>query len=373
MSNYTKATNFASKDSLPTGDANKIVKGTEIDNEFNAISGAISSKADIASPTFTGTPSAPTAAAGTNTTQVATTAFVIAERTNTSTLTNKTLTSPTITGGTITGITDLAVADGGTGVSTLAANNVLLGNGTSALQTVAPSTSGNVLTSNGTTWTSAALPPSLPGYSGQVFTSTGTFTVPSGITAVKVTVVGGGGNGGASNASGVGGGGGGGVAIRYVTGLTPADTVAVTVGGVAGTSSFGAFASATGGASVGTNSQTGGNGGTGSSGTYNITGGRGGNGAGGFSGNPGASGAGGGAGSSNGGDAIVFTLAGETAAAGQKGGSGLLGGRGGEGTSQLFSVGQAGSGFGNGGSGGFGNGGTQAGGAGQAGVVIVEW
>jgi hypothetical protein len=62
-----------------------------------------------------------------------------------------------ITGGTITGITDLTVADGGTGASTLSANAVLLGNGTSALQTVAPSTSGNVLTSNGTTWTSAAL------------------------------------------------------------------------------------------------------------------------------------------------------------------------------------------------------------------------
>jgi hypothetical protein len=78
MSNYTKATNFATKDTLPTGDSNKIVKGTEIDNEYNAISGAISSKADLASPTFTGTPAAPTASAGTNTTQLATTAFVTA-------------------------------------------------------------------------------------------------------------------------------------------------------------------------------------------------------------------------------------------------------------------------------------------------------
>lgn len=78
MSNYVKATNFATKDTLPTGDANKIVKGTEIDNEFNSIAGAISSKADIASPTFTGTPAAPTAIAGTNTTQLATTAFVTA-------------------------------------------------------------------------------------------------------------------------------------------------------------------------------------------------------------------------------------------------------------------------------------------------------
>lgn len=52
--------------------------------------------------------------------------------------------------------TDLAVADGGTGASTLTANNVILGNGTSAVQFVAPGSSGNVLTSNGTTWTSAA-------------------------------------------------------------------------------------------------------------------------------------------------------------------------------------------------------------------------
>ena len=52
----------------------------------------------------------------------------------------------------------LPIAAGGTASTTLAANNVLLGNGTSALQVVAPSTSGNVLTSNGTTWQSTALP-----------------------------------------------------------------------------------------------------------------------------------------------------------------------------------------------------------------------
>jgi len=56
-----------------------------------------------------------------------------------------------------TGVTGtLPVANGGTGAATLTANNVLLGNGTSAVQFVAPSTNGNVLTSNGTTWTSAA-------------------------------------------------------------------------------------------------------------------------------------------------------------------------------------------------------------------------
>jgi hypothetical protein len=50
----------------------------------------------------------------------------------------------------------LPVANGGTGASTLTANNVLLGNGTSALQAVAPGTNGNILTSNGITWISAA-------------------------------------------------------------------------------------------------------------------------------------------------------------------------------------------------------------------------
>lgn len=77
MSNYTKATNFAAKDSLPSGNAGKIIKGTEIDTEFNAIASAISSKADTNSPTFTGTPLAPTqSTATTSNTQIATTAFV---------------------------------------------------------------------------------------------------------------------------------------------------------------------------------------------------------------------------------------------------------------------------------------------------------
>jgi hypothetical protein len=48
----------------------------------------------------------------------------------------------------------LPVANGGTGAATLTANNVILGNGTSAVQFVAPGTNGNVLTSNGTTWQS---------------------------------------------------------------------------------------------------------------------------------------------------------------------------------------------------------------------------
>ena len=52
--------------------------------------------------------------------------------------------------------TAITVAQGGTGLTTLTANNVLLGNGTGSLVSVAPGTSGNVLTSNGTSWVSSA-------------------------------------------------------------------------------------------------------------------------------------------------------------------------------------------------------------------------
>ena len=75
MSNYSKVTDFAAKDALSTGNPSKIVKGVEIDDELTAIASAISSRADTASPTFTGEPAAPTADAGTDTTQLATTAF----------------------------------------------------------------------------------------------------------------------------------------------------------------------------------------------------------------------------------------------------------------------------------------------------------
>lgn len=75
MASYVKSTNFAVKDGLPSGDPLKVVKGTEIDTEFNNIATAVTSKADISGPTFLGTPFAPTASAGTNTNQIATTAF----------------------------------------------------------------------------------------------------------------------------------------------------------------------------------------------------------------------------------------------------------------------------------------------------------
>jgi len=87
----------------------------------------------------------------------------------TTTLTLPTTSGTIVTTATSTGVSGSAistgtvgVAYGGTGANTLTANNVLLGNGTSAVQFVAPSTNGNILTSNGTTWTSAAPPSSTP-------------------------------------------------------------------------------------------------------------------------------------------------------------------------------------------------------------------
>ena len=59
---YTITTNFGSKDSLPTGDSNKIIKGSEFTTEFNAIKSAFVLAAPVANPTFTGTVTIPTAA-----------------------------------------------------------------------------------------------------------------------------------------------------------------------------------------------------------------------------------------------------------------------------------------------------------------------
>jgi hypothetical protein len=62
MSNYTKTTDFASKDSLSSGDPNKIIKGTEFETEFDNIATAIATKAGL---TFTGTLSTGTINGGT--------------------------------------------------------------------------------------------------------------------------------------------------------------------------------------------------------------------------------------------------------------------------------------------------------------------
>lgn len=60
MSNYTKTTNFAVKDTLASGNPAKIIRGTEINSEFDNIATSVATKADTAAPTFTGTVTAPT-------------------------------------------------------------------------------------------------------------------------------------------------------------------------------------------------------------------------------------------------------------------------------------------------------------------------
>jgi hypothetical protein len=80
----------------------------------------------------------------------------------------------------------LSVASGGTGLATLTANNVILGNGTSTPSFVAPGTSGNLLTSNGTTWASSAFPTSFTGtFSGTATLSNGS-TISDGATAFSI-------------------------------------------------------------------------------------------------------------------------------------------------------------------------------------------
>ena len=124
-----------------------------------------------ANPALTGTPTAPTATVGTNTTQIATTAFVTATsfvsalpgqagnagKFVTTDGTNASWSYVPLTSG-VSGI--LPVANGGTGASSLTLNNVILGNGTGAVQVVAPSTAGNILQSDGTTWVSTTPGPS---------------------------------------------------------------------------------------------------------------------------------------------------------------------------------------------------------------------
>lgn len=141
---------------------------------------------------------------------------------------------------------------------------------------------GTAITFNdGTTQSTAAGASTYVGGRGQAFTTSGTFTIPAGVTAVKVTVVGGGGGSTGGACTNTVGGAGGGAAIKFFTGLTPGNTLAVTVGaggpvsGAGGTSSV-----ASGTQTITTVSATGGagginvpvNGGIGSNGDLNIRG-----------------------------------------------------------------------------------------------------
>jgi len=137
----------------------------------------------------------------------------------------------------------LPVANGGTGTTSLTANNVILGNGTGAVQAVAPSTSGNVLTSNGTTWISAA-GASSNGNNIAIFYSSGTWTPPTGITSFMAFVIGAGGGGGAGSGSVTkfkGGTGGPGGTISFaITNASGSYTVTIGAGGSGSNSTAGA-------------------------------------------------------------------------------------------------------------------------------------
>lgn len=311
----------------------------------------------------------------------------------------------TVAAGIPSWVATLPVASGGTGAATLTANNVLLGNGTSAVQTVAPGTAGNLLTSNGTTWTSAAAPSSYAGPNSQTFDANGTFTVPAGITSVYVAVIAGGGGGSGGCPLGVAGnaGGAGAAAFARVSGLTPSSTVSVTVGsggagsaGVNGTpavgstgntSSFGSHVSCTGGAG-GPNGAAGGTGAVGTittGGSATLLARRGpslgltstgnvGNagaalGCGYTAGGGGGAGSGGGGGGGNTNTTAAGGLAGVTNGVGASGSNGATtsGGAGGAGGAGLQG------GAANGGAGGAGASVFGGGGGGGGGVVIVFW
>jgi len=308
----------------------------------------------------------------------------------------------TVAAGIPSWVTTLPVASGGTGAATLALNNVLLGNDTGAVQTVAPGTAGNLLTSNGTTWTSAAAPSSYAGPNSQTFDASGTFTVPAGITTVYVAVMaGGGGAAGGSSSIGIGGGAGGAGAAAFarVSGLTPSSTISVTVGsggagsagngpgpaaGSAGnTSSFGSHVSCTGGSGGTSTAGAAGTVTTGGSATLLVRRGPSlgltATGAAGNFGNAGAcstAGGGGGAGSGGGGGG------GNTATIGNGGAGGLANGVGSAGSNASSGSGAAGGaggagvqgGAANGGAGGAGGSGTTGGGGGGGGgAVVVFW
>lgn len=209
MADYSKLTNFASKDALLTGDPLKVIKGTEIDDELEAIETSVSTKADLASPTFTGTPKAPTAATGTETTQISTTAFV-ADALDNYTLPNDSVASAMIQENAITA-RELNVPDNGT------AGQTLISDGDGSFSWL-----GDVNTST---------------VDRQTFTEDGTWTKPtSGNIAVVELWGAGGGGGSASSSLSVqgGGGGGGGSYARYeflLSELGSTETVTIGQGG----------------------------------------------------------------------------------------------------------------------------------------------
>ena len=163
----------------------------------------------------------------------------------------------------------LAVGRGGTGATTLNSEAVIIGNTTGAVKFVDPGTTGNVLTSNGTSWVSEAAGGGGVGYAFNKYTAPApttpgsfTWTKPAGLVGIRVIIASGGGGGSGSGGGGNAGGGGGGIAEGYIPAPAIPGPVTVTVGGggaggaagpgiqagsAGATTSFGAFFSITGG------------------------------------------------------------------------------------------------------------------------------
>ena len=322
-------------------------------------------------------------------------------------------TPSTATSGAVTLAGTLAVANGGTGQTSYTNGQLLIGNTTGNTLTKATLTAGTgvtvtnstgsiTVTNSGVTSNVAGTGISVSGATGAVtvtnsgvtsivagtgisvsgatgavtvsasgggfsamtvYTSSSTFTIPTGKTTLKITVVGGGGGGAAGHdyGTGGGGGGGGGASIAYFTSVTPGNTLTVTIGagGTRGAAGSGAGGGLGGTTSVASGTQT--------ITTISATGGEGGP----YTSTQGSSGGLGSGGNINlGGSAGLPSLSGGIC--GGCGGSSFMGGGG---KAISAAAGEAGRAYGGGGASGSGNGGGSglAGGLGSAGVVMIEY
>lgn len=144
----------------------------------------------------------------------------------------RTFTLPNATATILTDNADVTVNQGGTGLSSLTLNNLLVGAGTGNVTFIAPGGDGSILQSNGTTWVAAS---SGVLFNRQTLTSGTTYTPTPGTKEILIRMWGGGGAGGGCNATAGcagGGGGSGGYAEYYLTNVSGTYTYGIGAGGV---------------------------------------------------------------------------------------------------------------------------------------------